>query len=104
MKVCRGTSHSLADGRKVLTSEVGGERSIVIVADGGSCHDAAFLAHFTAARIAKSQGIRNLVIRNSNRHVVNGLNRVWKTRSPAMLRYREAFERTFSDMKITHQF
>ncbi len=104
MKISRGTSHPLADGRNVLTSEVTGEEKIVIVSDHGSCFDAAFLAHFMAARIARSQGIMELVIRNSNRHVVNWLNHVWKVRSPAMRRYRDAFERAFSDMKITHQY
>ncbi len=101
---CRRTSHVLADGRIALTSEVSGEKSVAIVSNDGSCHDAAFLAHFRAARIARAQGIRTVIIHNSNRHVVNFLNRVWKARRPAMRRYCEAFEWMFDDMTIIHRY
>jgi hypothetical protein len=87
-----------------LTSEVSGEKSIAIVSVGGSCHDAAFLAHFRAARLARAQGIRTVTIHNSNLHVVNFLSRVWKARRPTMRRYCEAFERMFGGMTIIHRF
>ncbi|WP_128082342.1 reverse transcriptase-like protein [Sphingomonas sp. Ant20] len=80
------------------------DRRARIVSDTGNSSEAAWLAYFYLAFLARSMGLKAVTLKTNNRHVVNQLTGRWKARSPMMRRYRDAFLATFADMRIEHTY
>ena len=99
----RGTCHQVEDGQKILGLEFA-DRKILLVSDTGNASEAAWLAYFHLAFLARSLGLNDVTLKTTNRHVVNQLTGKWKARSPMMRRYRDAFRAAFADMKIQHSY
>lgn len=99
----RGTCHQIEGGQKVLGLQFA-DRRARIVSDTGNSSEAAWLAYFYLAFLARSMGLKAVTLKTNNRHVVNQLTGRWKARSPMMRRYRDAFLATFADMRIEHTY
>ena len=97
----RGTCHQIEGGHNILGLQFAGRKAAVI-SETGNAYEAAWLAYFHLAFLARSMGLKDVTLKSNNRHVINQLTGRWKARSPMMRRYRDQFRATFADMKIKH--
>lgn len=80
---CRGHRHDRGLGLVQMTLEVNGV-SFTYWSKAGSCHEAAYRATEVALRSARRSNLKTVTIRGSSPLVANQMNRVWRTRNPAM--------------------
>jgi len=86
---CRGICQVIAPDLFLMILQVN-NLLFELVSDTGSCHEAAYMAQAIALRIAKQEGLKTVIIENTNRHVVYQLRGEWRTRRPVMRRGRDA--------------
>lgn len=99
----RGTCKQIDGGHNILGLQFAGKK-VALVSDTGNAHEAAWLAYFHLAFLARSMGLKDVTLKSNSRHVVNQLTGRWKARSPMMCRYRDQFRATFANMKIEHTY
>lgn len=99
-----GTCHQLADGQRIMTSYVNGVRSLQLISDKGSCHEAAYRAAIIALRIARVLGATHVIISNSSRLVANQFDGSWQARNPMMRSLRNLCRRLADGMSVSFQF
>ncbi|WP_313394752.1 reverse transcriptase-like protein [Sphingobium yanoikuyae] len=99
-----GTCHQLANDQRIMTSYVNGVRSLQLISDKGSCHEAAWQAVVIALRAARMLGAKHIIISNSSRLVANQFDGSWRARNPMMRSLRNLCRRLADGMSVSFQF